>query len=67
MHAAIAELVPVLGFEVEFVDIDADPWLKQRYDILVPVLAGGERILCTHFLDLAALEGFLGATGTETQ
>jgi thiol-disulfide isomerase/thioredoxin len=44
-------------FEVEVVDVDADPALVARFDELVPVLFGdpGQPELCHYFLDEAAV------------
>ena len=49
-------------FDVEVVDVDADPALEAKYDELVPVLAdeeGGE--LCHYFLDAAKVREYLGS------
>lgn len=50
-------------FEVQVVDVDADPALVARFDELVPVLygdpAGAE--LCHYFLDAAAARGWADA------
>lgn len=57
-----AELMPwrsKLGFEVQVVDIGADPALVARYGDKVPVLAHGEREICYYFLDASALQDCL--------
>jgi glutaredoxin len=59
MERALAALAPILGFRVEVVDVDADPRLERRYSERVPVLAAGERELCSHRLDLQALDAYL--------
>ena len=52
-----------LGFEIEVVDVDADPLLLSRYDELVPVLVAIEatdvRELCHYFLDSRAVLAYL--------
>lgn len=47
------------GFNVEVVDVDADPVLEARYDELVPVLADGDTEICHWFLDEQALAAYL--------
>ncbi|KQV52140.1 glutaredoxin family protein [Massilia sp. Root335] len=50
------------AYTVDVVDVDADPALVNRFDELVPVLAGdpaGTEI-CHYFLDEAALRRHLG-------
>ena len=37
------------------IDIDRDPELVRRYDVMVPVLCLGEREICHHFFDESAL------------
>jgi thiol-disulfide isomerase/thioredoxin len=50
-----------LPFEVEVVDVDADPALVARFDELVPVLFGDldQPELCHYFLDEAAVRRYL--------
>jgi len=38
MVAALTALQPRHGFSMDVVDVDADPALEARYDVLVPVL-----------------------------
>lgn len=48
-------------FNIDVVDVDADPALEAKYDELVPVLVdeeGGE--LCHYFLDVAKVREYLG-------
>lgn len=62
MLAALQSLAPAGGpFEVEVVDVDADPALVERFDELVPVLYGrlDEPELCHYFLDEAAVRRYL--------
>lgn len=57
-------LAPARSHDIAVVDVDADPALLQKYDELVPVLAGegadGGRIeICHYFLDPVRLADFL--------
>ncbi len=62
MLQALRGLQPVLGFELEVVDIDTDEVLAARYNEDVPVLCLGEREICRHFLDETALRACLAAS-----
>ena len=54
----------VVFFDIDVVDVDADPALEAKYDELVPVLVDGEgRELCHYFLDTAKVREYLGALG----
>jgi hypothetical protein len=51
-------------FDVEVVDVDANPALLEHYDELVPVLVGqkeGQEAIqiCHYFLDVVALQTFI--------
>jgi hypothetical protein len=47
-------------FEIEVLDVDADPALEAKYDELVPVLVDGEGCeLCHYFLDAAKVREYL--------
>ena len=59
MIEALRALEPDLGFHLRVVDVDADPALEARYGEWVPVLEGGGREICRHFLDRGALDAFL--------
>jgi thiol-disulfide isomerase/thioredoxin len=62
MLAALQCLAPPgQPFEVDVLDVDADPALVARFDELVPVLYGrlDEPELCHYFLDEAAVRGYL--------
>lgn len=49
-------------FDIEVLDVDADPLLEARYDELVPVLVDGEgNELCHYFLDSAKVREYLSA------
>jgi thioredoxin reductase (NADPH) len=50
----------VVFFDIDVVDVDADPELEARYNELVPVLVDGEnRELCHYFLDAAKVREYL--------
>ncbi len=52
----------VPDFDIEVLDVDADPALVAKYDELVPVLLDGEgRELCNYHLDAAKVREYLGA------
>jgi hypothetical protein len=62
MLAALQALAkPGQPFEVEVIDVDADPALVGRFDELVPVLYGrlDEPELCHYFLDEAAVREYI--------
>ena len=53
-------------FDIDVVDVDADPALAARSDELVPVLVDGEgRELCHYFLDIAKVRGYLGGLASK--
>ena len=60
MLAALQKLRGEHAFDVDLVDIDADPGLAQKYNELVPVLLGGEAEICHYFLDEPKLREYLG-------
>jgi glutaredoxin len=62
MLAALQAMAPKeRAFEVDVIDVDADPALVERFDELVPVLYGrlDEPELCHYFLDTAAVRRYL--------
>ena len=62
MLAALRKLeTPGRPFDIDVVDVDADPALVERFDELVPVLYGdlAEPELCHYFLDEAAVSRYL--------
>ena len=63
MAAALAALQAGRIFSVRFVDIDDDPMLEERYGVDIPVLAHGDRELCRHRLDAAAVREYLDRIG----
>lgn len=44
---------------IEVQDVDADPVLRRRYGLDVPLLFAGDEELCRHRLDMAALQAWL--------
>jgi len=67
MLAALQRLAPPgQPFEVDVLDVDADPALVARFDELVPVLYGrlDEPELCHYFLDEAAVRAYLERLGS---
>jgi thioredoxin reductase (NADPH) len=64
MLAALQRLRSEFLFEVDVVDVDADPVLVARYDELVPVLlADGGDELCHYFIDEPKVREYLGQFG----
>ena len=61
MAEGLAELFEPGSFELERVDVDADPALRARYDTEVPVLVAGDVELCRHFLDPVAVREHLAS------
>jgi glutaredoxin len=59
MMAGLRSLQASHGFAVTLIDVDHDPALEERYGKRVPVLVGGGRELCQHFLEPAAVTAFL--------
>ena len=62
MLAALRTLEqPGRAFDVEVIDVDADPALEARFNELVPVLYGdlAEPELCHYFLDEAAVRAYV--------
>lgn len=57
----IEALLPLIRgrAELDVVDIDTIPALRDKYDIRVPVLALGDREICEYHLDPAAVEAVI--------
>ncbi|NJD34952.1 MAG: glutaredoxin family protein [Betaproteobacteria bacterium] len=54
----------VAFFDIDVVDVDADPALEAKYNELVPVLVDVEgHELCHYFLDAAKVREYLGSLG----
>lgn len=72
-HDMLAALEALRGepgvprFDIDVVDVDADPALAARYDELVPVLVDAEgRELCHYFLDIAKVREYLGSSASKS-
>ena len=63
MRAALDALRGELGFELDAIDVDAEPELERRYNELVPVLMHGERELARWRLDTSELRAYLRDIG----
>ncbi len=51
-----------ISFDINVIDVDADPALVAEYDELVPVLLDTEgKMLCHYFLDSAKVREYLSA------
>ena len=61
MLAALEALRSEFAFEVQVVDVDADPVLEALYDELVPVLEADGQELCHYFLDVERVRAYLSA------
>ncbi|EIJ42941.1 Glutaredoxin-like domain (DUF836) [Beggiatoa alba B18LD] len=58
MQQELSLLQQRYSFTVEYIDIDNDVDLKQRYNTRVPVLAVGETELCYYFLETESVEAY---------
>lgn len=63
MAARLQPLADEFGFAVDVLDVDADPVLEERYDVLVPVLLHAGRELCHYVLDVAKVRDYLNEIG----
>lgn len=54
------ELGGTAAFEVDVIDIEADPALEAKYGERVPVLEADGRELCHYFLDVPKVREYLG-------
>jgi len=59
MIAGLRQLQAGTAFELDVVDVDADPDLEIRYGKLVPVLSHGDTQLCHYHLDVGAVTEYL--------
>lgn len=67
MRDALAPLAARFGWAVEEIDIDADAVLEKRWGDSVPVLLVGERELCRHRINAAAVTEFLSDRGANSR
>jgi hypothetical protein len=63
MLAALEALRGEYAFDVEILDIDADPVLEQKYNERVPVLAADGQELCHHFFEEPKVREYLARFG----
>ncbi|TMH35553.1 MAG: glutaredoxin family protein [Betaproteobacteria bacterium] len=59
MREAVLPLLASHGATLETIDVDGDSRLEARWGEKVPVLLAGERELCHHFIDRAAVTAWL--------
>lgn len=59
----LAALYVTYGDEIEvsLVDVDSDPALKERFGLRIPVLAGGNEVICEARLDEGAVDAYFHA------
>ncbi|WP_434778443.1 glutaredoxin family protein [Neisseria sp. Ec49-e6-T10] len=63
MRAQLQALQPELKFELNVVDVDANPALEALYNELVPVLMHEHNQICHWHLDESALRAYLAKLG----
>lgn len=61
MEAALIVMKGEIEFDLDILDVDADPVLEAAYDELVPVLLHGDRELCHYHLDAPKVREYLAA------
>ncbi len=49
--ASLFQLQAELGYEIEQIDIDADPVLREKYNVDVPVVTYQGEVVFYHFFD----------------
>jgi thioredoxin reductase (NADPH) len=59
MRTGLLALQADYAFELEVLDVDADPVLEARYNELVPVLTADNEELCHYFLDEPKVREYL--------
>ena len=63
MEAALVTLLQETGkgreFVIEFIDVDKEEALEERFGERIPVLMADGAELCHHFLDHAAVRAYL--------
>ena len=60
MELALRPLAEELGFEIDVLDVDADPELEALYNDRVPVLLHADEELCHYFLEVTKVRDYLG-------
>lgn len=59
MRAALEPLIAGTGAQLDVIDVDSDPALRERYDELVPVLVCDGVELCRYHLDDSRVKAVL--------
>ena len=59
MWQHLREIQADCDFKLVRVDVDSRSELQQRFGTLIPVLLGGDQIICNYFLDPVALQRYL--------
>ena len=59
MTSLLQEFAADYTYQIDSIDIDADPALRERFNEWVPALYRGSDEICHHFLDLARLQALL--------
>lgn len=60
MHQVLTPLANQKGFSLQWVDIDDDDVLEEKYHTLVPALVGEkDELICFYHVDVAALDAYL--------
>jgi hypothetical protein len=60
MELALRPLAEEFGFEIDVLDVDADPELEALYNERVPVLLHADEELCHYFLEVSKVRDYLG-------
>ncbi len=55
MVASLFQLQAELGYEIKQIDIDADPVLREKYNVDVPVVTYQGEVVFYHFFDEVGL------------
>ena len=59
MWQHLLEIKAARDFQLVLVDVDSEVELQQRFGTLIPVLLGGDQVICNYYLDPVALERYL--------
>jgi hypothetical protein len=59
MRGAVEELRIEFNFDLQELDVDADPEVEMRFSEHIPVLTDGDEEICRHFFDAAAVRAHL--------
>lgn len=67
LHEDLLAMCRGMAVEIVPVDVDGDPDLKARYGTRIPVLMGGDELLCEGRLDPLAVRAFLDQRRATTE